>query len=388
MNILFLVESYYPKLSGVPVVVRYLAEGLQDHGHCVSVATRAVKGCPDEERINNVHVYRFDIWKTVLKSYAGDISEYKHFVLSFEADVVIFECSECVTTDVLLDDLDYIKGKKIFHSHGFQGLTLKPFKWNINLKYTLGNTYNWLRFQWYYKYMFKKAIGKFDEALCLSLIDSSKSWLDKYAKHVTVLQNAVDDIFCEPTRSIEYPLIQALDKPYLLSVATYSKQKNQIGIVREFFKVRTNAALVFIGPQVTEYYEMLQREVLKLSSQYGPRDVLLLYGVSRKMIPDIIGHASLYLVGSLFEEYSISLIEAMCKGVPFISTNVGNARILPGGVTVSNISDMHYEIDRLMTDSKSRSLLGSRGVEFVKTYCKREKAVGLLETIIENVVKV
>lgn len=32
MKILFLVESYYPKTSGVPVVTKYLAEGLAKMG--------------------------------------------------------------------------------------------------------------------------------------------------------------------------------------------------------------------------------------------------------------------------------------------------------------------------------------------------------------------
>ena len=33
-----------------------------------------------------------------------------------------------------------------------------------------------------------------------------------------------------------------------------------------------------------------------------------------------MANATLYLVGSNFEEYSISLVETMAKGVPFIST--------------------------------------------------------------------
>ena len=57
-----------------------------------------------------------------------------------------------------------------------------------------------------------------------------------------------------------------------------------------------------------------------------------------------MANATLYLVGSNFEEYSISLVETMAKGVPFISTNVGNACILPGGVTVDSITDMHTKI--------------------------------------------
>lgn len=107
-------------------------------------------------------------------------------------------------------------------------MRLKFLKWNTNLKYTLGNTYNWLRFKWYYNITFKKYIQDFDVALCLSDVDSSKKWLEKNSKKVIVLQNAVNDIFYNSTSNQQiYPAIADLNKNYLLCVATYSKQKTK-----------------------------------------------------------------------------------------------------------------------------------------------------------------
>lgn len=384
MKILFLAESYLPKTSGVPMVVKYLAEGLVDRGYDVSLCTRFVDGTPREEIINGVKIYRFNLIKTLLKAYKGEIEEYRDFVLSSNADVIIFECSECVTTDVLLRHLDKIKGKKIFHSHGFSGMTLHPFKWNVNLKYSLGNTYNWLRFKWYYNITFKNAAKKFDSTMCLSEIDSSREWLKKNAKEVVVLQNAVDDMFCDATKENVQKDLRSLDKPYFISVATYSKQKNQIGIVREFYKADTDYALVFVGPQETEYYRMLKAEIENLRQQYGERTILTLMKVPRSYIPDIIGNAKLYLVGSTFEEYSISLIEAMAKGVPFISTNVGNARILPGGITVNSIDEMHDRICSLLNDDTLYRDLSNKGKNFVAKNCRRERTISQLIDIISE----
>ena len=177
MKILFIVESYFPKMSGVPVVTKYLAEGLVKKGNDVSVVTTMVKGRCVNETYNNVHIHRFNLRKTLLKRYVGDIVKYRQFVISFQADAYIFECSECVTTDVLLPILPQLSGKKIFHSHGFSGMLLKPFLWNVNIKYTIGNTYNWLRFKWYYNFYFKRMVQLFDATLCLSEIDSSRKWL-------------------------------------------------------------------------------------------------------------------------------------------------------------------------------------------------------------------
>ena len=386
MKILFIVESYYPKTSGVPVVTKYLAEGLAKNGNDVSVVTTMVNGRCANETFNNVHIYRINLRKTLLKRYVGDIKEYRQFVISMQADAYIFECSECVTTDVLLPILPQLRGKKIFHSHGFSGMLLKPFLWNVNLKYTIGNTYNWLRFKWYYKFYFKRMVQYFDATMCLSEIDSSRKWLEKNSKKVVILQNAVDEIFLQPTTRIQIRPFSLIKKPYLVSVATYSKQKNQINILREFFKVKSECALIFVGPVETQYYNILKAELDRLQSTSNvKREVYLLLKIDRSEIPNVIGNAALYLCGSLFEEYSISLIEAMAKGIPFISTNVGNARILPGGVTLKSISDMNVQIDRLLSDKQTYHTLSEAGRKFVNDNCRREKAVELLENTIKEV---
>lgn len=385
MKILFLVENYYPKTSGVPVVVQYLAEGLVNRGHTVLVATTSVKDLKSEEIHNGVNIYRYNLRKTLLKRYVGEIDKYRDFVISQAADANVFECSECVTTDVLLPILSKLRGKKIFHSHGFAGKLLPLFKWNVNLKYSLGNTYNWFRFKWYYSYYFKKHVRDFDAAICLSDIDSSKLWLEKNAKKLYVLQNAVDDMFLEPTQKADFYPFNELNKPYLVSVATYSKQKNQIKILHEFYKAKAECALVFVGPKETEYYSLLKSELAKMQSKYGnQKEVYILLRIPRKEIPNVIGNASIYLCGSIFEEYSISLIETMTKGVPFISTNVGNARILPGGVTIDDISEMHTQIDRLLTEEKTYGNLSMAGSAFVNENCRREKAIEQLERIMKE----
>lgn len=385
MKILFLVESYYPKTSGVPVVVQYLAEGLVKRGNDVVVVTTSVKDRDSEEVYNGVHIHRFNLRKTLLKRYKGEIDRYRNFVISQHADTNIFECSECVTTDVLLPVLSRLDGKKIFHSHGFAGKLLPLFKWNVNIKYSLGNTYNWFRFKWYYGYYFKKYITMFDATICLSEIDSSREWLEKNAKKLYILQNAVDGMFLEPISSVDIYPFNKLSKPYLVSVATYSKQKNQIEILNEFFKIKTDCALVFVGPSETEYYNLLKSELVQMYNKYGKqKDVFILLRIPRKEIPNVIGNASLYLCGSKFEEYSISLIETMTKGVPFISTNVGNARILPGGITIDDISEMHTYIDRLLADKKTYYSLSAAGKAFVNENCRRDKAVEQLEKIIKE----
>ena len=100
-----------------------------------------------------------------------------------------------------------------------------------------------------------------------------------------------------------------------------------------------------------------------------------------------MANATLYLVGSNFEEYSISLVETMAKGVPFISTNVGNAHQLPGGIVVDDIRDMHLTIDAMLGNDKERARLGKEGKQYAFENCRRRTAVKKMESIIHKVLQ-
>lgn len=72
MNILFVVESYYPSLNGVANVVRYLTEGLVRKGHRVSVVTRLLDCKSKNDVINGVEIHRFDVNFNLLKFPSGE----------------------------------------------------------------------------------------------------------------------------------------------------------------------------------------------------------------------------------------------------------------------------------------------------------------------------
>lgn len=382
MNILFVSENYFPKVSGVPVVVRYLAEGLQEKGHKVSVATRLYGELERNEVINGINIYRFFLDQNRIFIPFGEVDKFRSFIKDFNADVIIVECAQCVTTNVLLRLLPKLKCKKIFHSHGFSGLTLKPFKKCDSLKHTIGNTFRWMIMQLYYATFFRKYIKYFDTTLCLSEIDSSKMYLEKYSKGCSVLNNAVDDEFLVPANECE------IDLPlrYFVSIANYSTVKNQKGILREFYATNINTyAMVFIGREKNDYYNELIGYNRLLEQKYGKRNVYFLYGVARKNIPFILQNSSLYIVASSFEEYSISIIEAMAKGVPFISTNVGNARILPGGITVNSEYEISDAIIKLINSPQEYQLLSDRGRFFVEENCIQRKAIDKINNIISTI---
>lgn len=386
MKILFLSENYFPNVSGVPVVVRYLAEGLAKLGHNVALATSNYKDCPSYEVIGGINVFRFLLSKDHLDRYHGDIDGYVKFVTNFECDAIVFECLQCATTDLILPYLDKIEAKKILHSHGISGLRLKVYEKKKDLVHTAANTYHYFFYKWYFYHMLPKYINKFDKVIALSEIDDTIGYCRKFGIICEVLGNAVEDVFLKPSGKVYQQDILDMNKPYFLSVAYYNQIKNQIGILRQFYKSGIeDYAMVFIGPTENKYYYALREENKRLQTQYGKRNVLMLTNVVRSLIPDIIGNAKLYIVGSTIEQFSIAIAETMAKGVPFISTNVGNARLLPGGITVQSIDEMHKYMASLTNDSIAYNLLSKKGKKYVLKNCVREFVIKNLESIIKSI---
>lgn len=382
-HLLLTTDDYYPRTGGVPAVSRYLCEGLAQKGYKVTVVTIKYDSLPAKESFNGVDIVRFEIHTTRLKFISGEITEFKNYIQQANVDILINECPEALTSrclyPILVDLKDVIK---ILHVHGFGGLFQYPLKINFS-----GRMLKAFKYRLFYLVYLRKYLSLYDLCLCLSEVDSSKTTLEKYAQRVKILRNAVDDIFFE-TSNRENPLLkyaQPTNKRYCLSIANYFPYKNQKGILLEFYKsVNDDISIIFIGKGSSRYFAELIAYNLELEKTYGKKDVFFLSGVAREDIPDILSNATLYLVGSFFEEFSISIIEAMAKGVPFVSTNVGNTRLLPGGVVVESISQMHKSIDLLLNNAELYKECSYRGRAYAMQNCRTEYAVDQLEKYIQD----
>ncbi len=60
MNILFVLENYFPHIGGVEVVFKTLCEGLAKKGHDITIVTHRPKGTKRKERLNGVFIHRVD----------------------------------------------------------------------------------------------------------------------------------------------------------------------------------------------------------------------------------------------------------------------------------------------------------------------------------------
>lgn len=384
MKILFTSFAYYPETSGVPIVIQYLAEGLAYKGHSVSVATRVNgKHLSAHEVINGVNVYRFDIGQTLFKTDKGNVMEYIDFVMSFEKDILVLECLQCHTTDLLLPYLNKMNCKIVIHSHGIPGLTMKFFSWQGDVVHTIGNFHNWFRWKYYYGRTIPKYASSIDLGISLSLCSSDIGYFTDHFKHVSIVENAANSMFFDEKIKEDGKInLDIKSSRYILNISNYSDRKNQLLLLKEFVKADLkDCALVLIGSSPNKYYNKVVNAASKIRSKYK-REIVILHGIDRKYFPSIIREASLFVMTSKWEEYPVSLVESMAIGTPFISTMVGNAHILPGGVVARTTNEIHILLKTLMFNNVLRDRLGCQGKKYAYEYNYLPKVIDIFENAI------
>lgn len=387
MRVLFTSFAYYPQTSGVPIVVQYLAEGLVEFGHTVCIATRKNGNAfPDKEIINGVEIHRFDIGQTLTKRNTGDINEYLRFVVNYEKDVLILECIQCHTTDLLLNHLPEMNCKIVIHSHGGPGIHQRLVKWDTNIKHSIGNTHNWFRWSKYYGKTLPQVAQSIDAVLCLSLCASDLDYMTAKMKRVEILENAAHNIFFDTSLYHEdiTRVLQLAHSRYILCIANYVPNKGHKDIIRAYSKMNSKeCSLVFIGSKKNPYYDELCDMVSSINEKDG-KEVRLLTSIDRKLFPSIIYHADLFVMASEHEEYPVSLIESMAVGTPFVSTDAGCARILPGGITVRNRNDLGMAMQMLISHSELLHKYGVQGKRYALENNTTKAAVSKLESILNT----
>lgn len=118
MRILLCCEFYPPSVGGVQEVMKQIAERLVLRGHDVTVATTALPARQFDE-LNGVKVRGFRISGNAVRGMQGEVSAYRHYVVSQNADIVMIKAAQQWTFDALWPVLPKLKSGKVFIPCGF-----------------------------------------------------------------------------------------------------------------------------------------------------------------------------------------------------------------------------------------------------------------------------
>lgn len=388
MKILITVSTYFPKKDGVQNVTGYLAEGLVKLGHNVTVLTSNKDLTSSNEEIyNGVKIVRINLY-TKYGLYFGNKKEYKKIISEYanKVDVLINVCTQNAFTDLILKDLNKYKCKKILYKHDifdfrFSTINFSSFASMVNKL--------WKEIRWSFYYSINGKYFK-DYDVVTELHDKCYGYdffEKKYGIRAKIIENAAENDFFEKKTLKDF--VKPFDK-YLLNVSNYDDRKNQKLAVREFLKanIDTKIGLVLIGSNSNKYYYSLINYANKLRKKYKLTDeqkpILMLHNIDRKYISSYVSNAYAYIMTSKWEAFPISLTESLASGVPFISTNVGIARFLFGGVTAYEINDIHYYIEKLCNEEKLRNDLSILAKKYAIDNLRIEDKVKELENLCKN----
>lgn len=383
MKIVVVVMSYYPHEGGVQTVTKYLAEGLAQRGHDITILTAKEGADVGEETCHQVQIKRFDISSFLKIVPRGETKAFKETLLSAceEADVLVNVCGNTPLAILVYQVIDQIKCKKILHQHGmFDG------KFHFQQCHTAKDvarmlllTPFWERFHRYYW----GKISQFDDCIHLFEDDSSHRYFKRRGfQHNHVVMNSCESTFFEgPTDKT------VLDKyhitsPYYIYVANYSANKNQIRAVSAYLKSGcTDIDLVLVGSSPNRYYS----RVKALIDASPCRDrIHLLAAIPREDTIALIKNAYASLLTSRSEYFPITLIEGMACGKPFISTDVGVVKHLPGGVVCKTDRELAYWLRYDQDHPSDVAQQGALAKEYARSQCYLPHILDQVEAICKN----
>lgn len=185
-------------------------------------------------------------------------------------------------------------------------------------------------------------------------------------RKISVVYQGCNKIFRESisdSTQNEIRLKYNLPDQFLLTVGAIEKRKNAALIVEALHRTKLAIPLVIVG-KPTNYIN----EIVALVTQYKmERQVIFLHNAETIDLPAIYSLAKIFVYPSFFEGFGIPILEALCVGVPVI-TSRGSCFEETGGIN-------SLYIDPLDADELGTSISRLLTNELLLTEMKKEGAI-------------
>jgi 1,2-diacylglycerol 3-alpha-glucosyltransferase len=360
MRIVLTTPNYPPLNNGLGNAVANQAQILSSHGAHVVVCTGGDQRT-SETSPQGYAVERFQVTgaRWLGNPIQGDAEQYLTFLKGSEADLILMNAWQTWSTDIPLQHLGELPGRKALYSHGLAtDIWISPQTLRSALRYAL-----WRPYRWRLSSMLRSLDGLLllAEAGCDSRFDDAVL-ATQLNIPMQVIPNAVPDY-----------ALTGMDSPNsfhqrstLIDVGAFDVAKGHDFVLRAYAasKAMNRLPLQILGQTRTPLVSALQ----SLGRSLGIDDDMLTIqvGVSGGALFACYRQALGFVSGSHTECQPLVLLDAMAAGTPFVARATGCIPGMRGGVSVKTVKEAAVAIDALF-DEGHWQMLSQAGLTAANT---------------------
>ena len=365
MHVLITTPSYPPASGGVANVAQRQAQHLVRQGHQVTVITGGGAGAEDETSSHaGVSVICIPVRTGRFPRYAaGDAlgirqpkarNRYQDLLLRSDADVLVSHCWQAWNTDWAVDIADRLRYPFCLYSHG------------TSVNDTSGRTgwLRWLRWRSYSAVRIPRSLRVITLLINLAAqADRNRFYDVTMARRLGTAMAIVPNCASSLLGAAVPWQPEGISTRYMaLSIGQYSAEKNSAQVLDTFLRhASSDWSLVLCGSHRTGCLQALEKRYAAISKQQSAPPVFFLVGLTQVELMGLYKRANLFLAASKTECQPLVILDAMAAGVPFLSTDVGCVRSLPGGLVARNVEEFNGNASALMSDTELRATLAMAG---------------------------
>ena len=269
----------------------------------------------------------------------------------------------------------FLKNADIVHVHLFPSfyyvaLCKRFFNITSKLIYTEHNTNNRRMNHRLFKRLDLYVYSSYDKIVCIS--NTVKTILQTHYKlhesQIEIIPNGINLETIYKAQPFDLASVDPLFHPtqkYIIQVSRFQKQKDQITLINALCHLPNHIKLILVG--TGELLETCRTQVSKLKLQ----DRVLFLGF-RTDIPRLLKSSDIIVLSTFYEGLSLSSMEALACGKPFIGTNVpGLKEVLQNAGVMFEVGDskaLAAHIIKLLADTSYYQQIASQCLSKSQNY--------------------
>lgn len=225
-----------------------------------------------------------------------------------------------------------IRNFDIIHTHNtpcqFALALLKPFTKAVLIT-TEHNTSNRRRGKWYWKLADQWMYCRYKKIICISKAaeENLKTYLKRNDDAILTINNGIDvEKFAnaEPADLSQVLKMDVVGLHFAIMVAAFRWEKDQETLIRAYTRLPEGYHLLLVG-------DGARRTLIEQYIQENHLQNRVHLLGNRNDVPSLLKAASVVVMSSHFEGLSLSSLEGMASGIPFVASDVDGLRDVVNG---------------------------------------------------------